>query len=86
MPQLNVVPIYESNARQVVEMLRQAADTIESETGEDDRTVAIAAVQLHESGEIQVYGWGETGTVHACGLLAIGMAEVADIQLNGGEE
>lgn len=45
-----VVTLYDTNAANVADMLRGAAENIESETDADDRTEAIIAVQIAESG------------------------------------
>jgi hypothetical protein len=76
-PALSIVEtLYEKNASDIVAMLRQAADTIESETPEDNRTEAVVAVQLHASGAIQVYGWGGVDSLKAIGTLHLGAAQL----------
>ena len=72
-----VVTLYETNASSVVDMLRQAADNVEKETDEDDRTEAIVAVQITQSGVVEVYAWGKTDSVHALGVLHLGMQKIA---------
>lgn len=69
--------LYETNARSIPDMLRQAAEGIETETDEDSRTTAVIAVQLAENGEVQVYGWGDTSDIHALGVLQLGILEIA---------
>jgi hypothetical protein len=64
----------DGNVADVPAMLRGAAAAVESETDEDDRTEAFVAVQLHESGEIQVYAWGRTDSLRAIGTLHLGAA------------
>ena len=70
--------LYETNMRSVPAMLRQAADSIESEADDDDcsPTVAMIAIQLHENGAVQVYGWGDTSDLHALGLIERGKHEL----------
>ena len=68
--------LYETNARSIADMLKQAAATIETETDDDDRTKSMVTVQIHESGAVQIYGWGETDDVHAIGALHLGIAEI----------
>lgn len=66
--------LYETNARSIPDMLRQAADSIETEREEGYvPTKAMVAVQLCENGEIKVYGWGETDDMHAIGILHCGL-------------
>lgn len=73
-PKLSVVEtIYESNARSIVDQLRKAADSIESEADEDvSPTTAIVAIQLSENGHIQLYGWGEVDDLKAIGMMERG--------------
>lgn len=79
--------LYETNARSIPDMLRQAADGIETEVDEGySPTQAMVAVQVSANGEIKVYGWGDLDNFKAIGLLHLGLQQVGDIQLNGGGE
>jgi hypothetical protein len=81
-----VVTLYETNARSIPDMLRQAADCIESEEeGDCSPTVAVVAVQLTADGSIQVYGWGDTTDIHAMGVLHCGLQQIGGIVLDTGE-
>lgn len=71
-----VETIFPENARQIPAMLRQAADNIEIETEDDARTVAMVVVQLHEGGDLQVYGWGAIDDHSALGMLVRGQAKI----------
>lgn len=74
---LNVVPLFEENAADIVAMLRKAADSIETETEDLDKTVAGVFLQVTESGEVLVYGWGEVHSKwHTVGILHAGIAEL----------
>ncbi len=78
--------IYETNARSIPDMLRQSADSLDTEVDEGfARTTAMIAVQLTEGGGIKVYGWGDTDNIHALGLLHLGLQEIGSIQLDSGE-
>lgn len=56
---LKVVRLYDwAMAADIVGSLRRAADSIEGETAEHDRTVAGVFVQVGESGNVELYGWG----------------------------
>lgn len=78
--------LYESNCRSIAEMLRKAADSIDSEPDEDcSPTVAIAVVRLVKNGEIDVYGWGDCDDHKAIALLARGQAQVTSL-LNWSDE
>ena len=68
-----VTPLYETNCRSIPDMLRQSADSIEEEKAEGySPTVAMVAVQLSESGQVRIYGWGDTDDLRALGLLERG--------------
>ena len=69
-----VVTLYSENASSIPAMLRQAADAIETESAEGfDPTRAMIAVQISESGQIQIYGWGNTDSMHALATLQRGI-------------
>ena len=71
-----VTTLFDANCRSIPAMLREAADSIEAETDSDDRTKAIVAVHVSKSGEVMVYGWGDTDDFHALGSLTAGIAEL----------
>lgn len=81
-----VVTLFKENASDIAAMLRQAADTIESETDDDARTKAVVAVQLHEDGQIQIYGWGATDGLAAIATLELGKAKLVRHHLGGDDE
>jgi len=71
--------LYESNAAQIPEMLRTAADSIETEESEGfDPTRAVVAVQIGENGNVRVYGWGKTDTMDSIALLHLGAAQLTN--------
>lgn len=78
-----VIPLYETNARSIPDMLRQAADNVEAETEQDIRTKAIIAVQLSESGGIEIYGWGETDELAAIATLQLGLHKLVSGHFTG---
>lgn len=80
-----VVQLYETNASNIAGMLREAATNIGAETDEDDRTKAVIAVQLTESGGVQIYGWGKTDTLQAIGTLQLGVARLTRDHLGATE-
>ncbi len=72
-----VETLYEANCRSIPAMLRQSADSIEAEPdGDCSPTTAMVAVQISKSGEVRIYGWGETNDLHAIGLLERGKHEL----------
>jgi len=72
-----VITLYDTNANHIPAMLRKRAELIEVETEEDDRTVAMIAIEVTESGDIEVYGWGDTNEFHCLGVLAMASARLA---------
>lgn len=79
--------IYETNARSIPDMLRQAADSIETEVEEGySPTKAMVAVQISENGQVQVYGWGDTEIMHSIALLQIGVQKLIEAQIAGADD
>lgn len=72
-----VVTLYDSNANHIPAMLRKRAELIEAQTESDDRTVAMIAVEVTETGDIEIYGWGATDDFHCLGVLAMASARLA---------
>ena len=72
-----VVTLYDSNANDIVAMLRKRADIIEAETEADDRTTALIAIEVTESGDLEIYGFGRTDDFHCLGVLAMASARLA---------
>ena len=77
--------IYETNCRSIPAMMREAADGIEGDTDEHDRTKSMIAIQVGESGDVLVYGWGDTDDIQALGALQMGIHELLANRY-GGEE
>ena len=77
--------LYESNCRAIPEMMRVAADAIGMETDDDDRTQAVVAIQLTESGDVLVYGWGDTNDLHALGIMERGKHELLTNMMDASE-
>lgn len=73
-----VETIYDTNAADIPAMMRQAADSIESETDEDDRTRAMIAVQVTHGGAIAIYGWGAAERFAAIGALQAAIVKLSD--------
>lgn len=77
--------LYETNCRPIPDMLRQSADSIETEVGEGySPTVAMFAVQLAENGEIQIYGWGDCDNMRALAMVERGKDKL--LSTFGGDE
>lgn len=73
-----VTTLYETNCRDIPEMLRGAADNIEDEPNQPDcsPTVTVIALQLSEDGQINVYGWGDCNDLKALGIIERGKHEL----------
>lgn len=67
----NVITLRRDNYADIPAMLKMAAEVIEAETGEHDRTVSMVCIQVHESGDIRVFRWGATDTRDCIATLAI---------------
>jgi|GEM_PF-2374192 len=80
-----VKTLYETNCRSVPDMMREAAASIEGETDDHERTVAMIAVQVLENGDVQVYGWGDTTDIHAVGSLQMGVHRLLTDRYGGDE-
>jgi len=72
-----VVTLYGTNASHITDMLRKRADAIEAETDADDKTVALIAIEVTQSGDLEIYGWGDTNDFHCLGVLAMASARLA---------
>lgn len=78
--------LYDVNCRAIPAMLRQAADSIETEIEEGfSPTKAMAAVQIAENGQVQIYGWGDTEIFQSIALLEIGKQKLIEAQIMGAE-
>jgi hypothetical protein len=79
-----VTTLFETNARDIPSMLRQAADGIETEAQEGfSPPVAIVAVQISASGHTKIYGWGDTNDMHSIALLERGKHALLDTLRQG---
>jgi hypothetical protein len=79
-PYLEVVTVMrDKNASDVPAMLRQSADSIEAETDDHDRTKAMMAVQVTDSGTIAIYGWGAVDRFMAIGVLQAAITKLCDV-------
>lgn len=67
----DIITLYQDNCADIPAMLKKAADNIEAETPDHDRTVSMVCLQIHESGDIQIFGWGATDTRDCIATLAI---------------
>jgi len=72
-----VETLYETNARSIPDMLRQAADSIDADP--DDAPTAAVAVFVDAAGTVQIYGWGDVNDLSALGLIERGKHELLGI-------
>lgn len=71
--------LYDVNASDVPAMLRQSADSIESETDGNDRTRAMMGVQVTQGGTIAIYGSGKIERFEAIGILQAAITKLCDV-------
>ena len=81
-----VITLYDKNASNIAAMMRDAADSIETETDEDNQTEAVVAVQIAANGAVKVYGWGATDSMKAIATLELGKADLIRNHLEGYDE
>jgi hypothetical protein len=74
-----VVTLYEHNPNDVIAMLRLCADNIESGAVMKVRS-AVLALEF-EDGDVEPFGWGETGLLRSLGLLQLASAKLTSIRL-----
>ncbi len=82
-----VIPLYEHNASDIAAMLRDAADSIETEEAEGfQRTRCMIAVQITEDRHIKVYGWGRTDVTDSIGVLTAGASYLTNSLFHAQDE
>lgn len=65
-----VITLYESNSRSIIDQMRKVADGIESETDDHDRTESGIFIQFTEGEQLAIYGWGKLDNRFTCaGIL-----------------
>lgn len=75
MPLAEVVTLYDTNCRNIPEMLRGLADEIEAD---DSPTQSMLGIQLTESGSISIYGWGDCDNLRAIAMLQLAMTRLSN--------
>lgn len=68
----------------VVAMLREMADNIEK--GDVAPVRSVTAVVEHEDGDVQVYGWADTGPLRSIGVLHLGIERLTRMRLRQFED
>lgn len=76
-----VVTLYDTNCRDIPEMMRGAADAFETEASEGMETEAVFAVRLTATGGIELYGWGDCDNLKALALLQLATASLTNASL-----
>lgn len=71
-----VVTLYADNRRDMPLRMREAADQIETETDEHDRTVGVLSIHAHESGDVRAFGWGDVDPKGAVWMLVNALAKM----------
>lgn len=73
-----IVTLYDTNCHAIPAMLRKLADSIEAENADEhDLTRTVVLVQAKQSGELEVYGWGDADNGRTVGLFHCAAAQIA---------
>lgn len=67
----DIITLYQENCADIPAMLKKAAEVIEAETDELDCTVSMVCIQVRESGDLQIFGWGRSDARDCIATLAI---------------
>jgi hypothetical protein len=76
-----VTTLFESNARQIPQMLRKLADDIERLTPTPDE--AIMVIRDSKTGRFNIYGWGDTTTERGVHMLALAQHKLLGLSDGG---
>lgn len=68
--------LYTRNGRDIPGRLREAAEEIETENDDHDKTVAVLSLHEHESGDIRCFGWGDVSHKDAVFMLVTALARM----------
>lgn len=68
----------------IVAMLRQMADKIE--TGEVENVRSVTAVAEFDDGSVDIYGWADTGLLRSIGVLHLGIERLTRMRLRQHED
>ena len=73
-----VVTLYDTNCRDIPEMLRGLADSLEAGS---EGTDALICVRLTENGGVELYGWGDCDNLKAIAILQLAMTSMTNATL-----
>lgn len=76
-----VVTLYDTNCRDIPEMMRGSADMIELEAEQGIQTEAMLGIRLTDSGGVEIYGWGDCDNLKAIALLQLAMMSITSSTL-----
>lgn len=77
-----VVTLFEKNASDIPAMLREAADNIEKWRAEGETSVkAMVAISVDDDGDLAIYGWGATDSLHSLATLQMGVVKLSNQML-----
>lgn len=83
-PKLEAVKIlYESNARQIPEMLRKLADDVSKPPPDVTVDQAFCIIRDSKTGRINFYGWGDITIDSSLSMLAQATTRLSDIADRG---
>lgn len=73
-----VVTLYDTNCRDIPEMLKGLAEAVELERQEGIQTETVLAIQLTDGGAISIYGFGDADNFKALALLQLAITRVSN--------
>jgi len=83
-PKLEKVKVlYESNARQIPEMLRKLATDVENPPPDVNINQAFCIIRDGKTGRINFYGWGDITIDSSLSMLAQATVRLSDVADNG---
>lgn len=73
-----VVTLFEKNASDIPAMLRQSADSIEEWREQGETNIkAMVAVSVDDDGDLSIYGWGATDSLHSLATLQMATVKLS---------
>lgn len=79
-----VKTLYQSNARQIPEMMRELASDIDDPPVPDTRPdQAVCVIRDSKTGQLNVYGWGDVNIAESIGILAFASSRLCEVGFGG---
>lgn len=79
-----VTTLFETNARQIPEMMRKLASEVERPPVPDvNIDQAVCIVRDSSTGQLNIYGWGEITTEQSIAMIAIATQQLSSLAFGG---